>query len=220
MNTTKELAAVGSSPSSSAKESKPTVTANECCMCGDYGITSELYRCNLCSFRSQHRYCSNLYPKAETYELCNWCLRKDDGSIISTGHHEQQTSDKRSSQSRKTIMIKNNNPVRLKIQLRRCNSQILNNNNNNNDPVKKQKCLERLSSSSSLSSPSSSGAGRKNTNNNKTMTISNATEESESLIRRTKSEDISNSSSSSAGVVKQVFRGKARRYKLLEEVSS
>ncbi|KAI3933748.1 hypothetical protein MKW92_032106 [Papaver armeniacum] len=219
MNTTKELAAVGSSPSSSAKESKPTVVANECCMCGDYGITNELYRCNLCSFRSQHRYCSNLYPKAETYELCNWCLRKDDGSIISTGHHEQQTSDKRSSQSGKTIMIKNNNPVRLKIQLRRCNSQILNNNNNNNDPVKKQRCLERLSSSS-LSSPSSSGAGRKNTNNNKTMTISNATEESESLIRRTKSEDISNSSSSSAGVVKQVFRGKARRYKLLEEVSS
>ncbi|KAI3947618.1 hypothetical protein MKX01_034283 [Papaver californicum] len=219
MTAIKELAVIGSSPSSSAKESKPTVITYECCMCGDYGIPNELYRCNLCSFRSQHRYCSNLYPKAETYELCNWCLKKDDGSIITTGHHEQKTSDKRSSRSEKTITIKNSNPVRLKIQLRRCNSQILNNNNNSNDPVKKQRCLERLSSSSSsLSSPSSSGVGRKN-NNNRMMLISNATEESESLIRRTKSEDISNSSSSS-GVVKQVFRGKARRYKLLEEVSS
>ncbi|MCL7035729.1 hypothetical protein MKW94_028895 [Papaver nudicaule] len=219
MTSTKELAAP-----SCAKESKPTVIATECCMCGDYGLANQLFRCNLCVFRSQHRYCSNLYPKAETYELCNWCLRKDDGTTMSSSghHHEQQTSDKSSSsQPEKTIMIKQNKPVRLKIQLRRCNSQILNNNNSSsstNSPVKKQRCLERLSSSSSLTPSAASGAGRKNTNN-KMMIISNATEESESLIRRTKSEDISKSAPSSP-VVKQVFRGKARRYKLLEEVSS
>ncbi|KAL4335811.1 hypothetical protein GQ457_07G024000 [Hibiscus cannabinus] len=55
----------------------------QCCMCGDSGFTHELLQCKLCHFRSQHRsfyfppksrYCSNLYPKAESYEVCNWCL--------------------------------------------------------------------------------------------------------------------------------------------------
>ncbi|CAH9067105.1 unnamed protein product [Cuscuta epithymum] len=53
---------------------------SECCMCGDKGLPFELFRCKSCLFRSQHRYCSNLYPKAESYRQCNWCLRdqKDD----------------------------------------------------------------------------------------------------------------------------------------------
>ncbi|KAK9023482.1 hypothetical protein V6N11_003700 [Hibiscus sabdariffa] len=45
-------------------------------MCGDSGFTHELLQCKLCHFRSQHRYCSNLYPKAESYEVCNWCLNQ------------------------------------------------------------------------------------------------------------------------------------------------
>ncbi|KAK4746117.1 hypothetical protein SAY87_012429 [Trapa incisa] len=49
-------------------------TRGECCMCGDYGLYEELFQCKVCLFRSQHRYCSNLYPKAESYRVCNWCL--------------------------------------------------------------------------------------------------------------------------------------------------
>ncbi|KAK4758805.1 hypothetical protein SAY87_020106 [Trapa incisa] len=49
-------------------------TRGECCMCGDYGLSEELFQCKVCRFRSQHRYCSNLYPKAESYRVCNWCL--------------------------------------------------------------------------------------------------------------------------------------------------
>ncbi|KGN62733.1 uncharacterized protein LOC101216451 [Cucumis sativus] len=47
---------------------------SECCMCGDFGFSFELFHCKICQFRSQHRYCSNLYPKADCYRICNWCL--------------------------------------------------------------------------------------------------------------------------------------------------
>ncbi|KAI4389812.1 hypothetical protein MLD38_001994 [Melastoma candidum] len=48
--------------------------AVECCMCGDHGLSDELVPCASCNFRSQHRYCSSLYPDAESYDTCNWCL--------------------------------------------------------------------------------------------------------------------------------------------------
>ncbi|PVH66539.1 hypothetical protein PAHAL_1G275800 [Panicum hallii] len=32
-------------------------SAAVCCMCGDHGLPHELFRCNLCSLRLQHRYC-------------------------------------------------------------------------------------------------------------------------------------------------------------------
>ncbi|KAI3442814.1 uncharacterized protein J3R85_001091, partial [Psidium guajava] len=51
-----------------------TTTSDECCMCGDRGLSEELLPCKICHFRSQHRYCSNLYPKAKSYQVCNWCL--------------------------------------------------------------------------------------------------------------------------------------------------
>nr|GMD88850.1 Ubiquitin carboxyl-terminal hydrolase [Ipomoea batatas]GMD91283.1 Ubiquitin carboxyl-terminal hydrolase [Ipomoea batatas]GMD93989.1 Ubiquitin carboxyl-terminal hydrolase [Ipomoea batatas] len=56
----------------------------ECCMCGDHGLSFELFRCKSCQVRSQHRYCSNLYPKAESYRLCNWCLSDKDNSSNSS----------------------------------------------------------------------------------------------------------------------------------------
>ncbi|KAF5195362.1 Ubiquitin carboxyl-terminal hydrolase, partial [Thalictrum thalictroides] len=50
----------------------------ECCMCGDYGLLNQLFQCKVCLFRSQHRYCSNLYPKNnESFRVCNWCLKKE-----------------------------------------------------------------------------------------------------------------------------------------------
>ncbi|CAM0904418.1 unnamed protein product [Alopecurus aequalis] len=45
-----------------------------CCMCGDRGLPHELLRCKLCRVRLQHRYCSDLYPRATAYRRCNWCL--------------------------------------------------------------------------------------------------------------------------------------------------
>ncbi|VAI09700.1 unnamed protein product [Triticum turgidum subsp. durum] len=51
-----------------------------CCMCGDHGLLPELFRCAACSFRSQHTYCTDRYPKAEAYGTCNWCLRAGQGS--------------------------------------------------------------------------------------------------------------------------------------------
>lgn len=146
----------------------------ECCMCGDHGLSQELFRCRSCDFRSQHRYCSDLYPKAETYNLCNWCLKEDGGKAM-----KETCSNKNISSSSGGC-----NEVGLKFQ--RCNFP-----SHLNSPIKKQRSPER-----SLQKKS----------------IPGCTDES---LRRTRSEDISNVTRS-----KQVFRGRVRRYKLLEEVSS
>ncbi|XP_062217423.1 uncharacterized protein LOC133917556 isoform X2 [Phragmites australis] len=53
--------------------------ATVCCMCGDHGLPRELFRCDLCRLRLQHRYCSDLYPRAAAYRSCNWCLREERG---------------------------------------------------------------------------------------------------------------------------------------------
>ncbi|XAR62104.1 hypothetical protein NMG60_11016724 [Bertholletia excelsa] len=49
-------------------------SGDECCMCGDHGLSHELFSCKVCQFRSQHRYCSSQYPKADSYRVCDWCL--------------------------------------------------------------------------------------------------------------------------------------------------
>ncbi|GMI78449.1 hypothetical protein like AT3G60520 [Hibiscus trionum] len=72
----------------------------QCCMCGDSGITRELFRCKICHFRSQHRYCSNLYPKSVSYKVCNWCLNqkedskeKSQNSLNSSASFKSKTED-------------------------------------------------------------------------------------------------------------------------------
>ncbi|KAG0469672.1 hypothetical protein HPP92_016372 [Vanilla planifolia] len=55
----------------------PPPPSSLCCMCGDLGIPEELFRCKACLFRSQHKYCSDLYPRAAAYAACNWCLRDE-----------------------------------------------------------------------------------------------------------------------------------------------
>ncbi|WVZ74949.1 hypothetical protein U9M48_023062 [Paspalum notatum var. saurae] len=53
-----------------------SAAAAVCCMCGDHGLPHELFQCNLCGHRTQHRHCSDLYPRAAgPYRSCNWCLR-------------------------------------------------------------------------------------------------------------------------------------------------
>ncbi|RWR89976.1 myb-like protein H isoform X1 [Cinnamomum micranthum f. kanehirae] len=195
--------------------------AVECCMCGDYGLPHELFRCRSCHFRSQHRYgnplssphplhgfssiltdsssekdiklqiccvfkdfihgcfryCSDLYPKAESYQLCNWCLKEDGGKAMKEAIENISNSNKNISTS-----SSGSNEVGLKLQ--RCSFPL-----HLNSPIKKQRSPERS-----------------------TQKKNNISDES---LRRTRSEDISIVTRQ-----KQVSRGKVRRYKLLEEVSS
>ncbi|XP_077242358.1 uncharacterized protein LOC143882841 [Tasmannia lanceolata] len=48
---------------------------NVCCMCGDVGFPDKLFRCNGCSSRFQHSYCSNYYDEVSESGggLCDWC---------------------------------------------------------------------------------------------------------------------------------------------------
>nr|CAB3501790.1 unnamed protein product [Digitaria exilis] len=64
--------------------------ATVCCMCGDRGLLPELFRCSACSVRSQHTYCTDRYPKVESYGTCNWCLRADRG-VASTSSSPKST---------------------------------------------------------------------------------------------------------------------------------
>ncbi|KAA8538153.1 hypothetical protein F0562_027761 [Nyssa sinensis] len=173
--------------------SKPIL---ECCMCGDYGLSSELFDCKVCQFRSQHRYCSNLYPKAESYRVCNWCLSQKDDTVEKTQNSSNSSSsNKNNSEDGDHVKNKKKNGGSdnhggpkgqrgtLQLQL--------------NSPIKKQKSPER-SPSSTARKRIISGSGM------------------EERVRRTRSEEISN-----GGIItKQVFRNKVRRYKLLDEVSS
>ncbi|KAL4312306.1 hypothetical protein GQ457_01G027440 [Hibiscus cannabinus] len=84
----------------------------QCCMCGDSGITRELFRCKLCHFRSQHRYCSNLYPKSESYKVCNWCLnQKEDSKDSSASCKSKIQDDTNSSKLQKLIKDPTKKPM-------------------------------------------------------------------------------------------------------------
>ncbi|KAG9450777.1 hypothetical protein H6P81_010742 [Aristolochia fimbriata] len=141
-------------------------TTLECCMCGDHGLSDELFRCKSCHFRSQHRYCSNLYPKADSYGYCNWCLKEDEVRAAIP-------SPSNSNGSRGGVVVADVKLLRGEFPLSLSN------------PIKKQRSPER----SKLSAAAA--------------------------VQRTRSDDVSSIVKS-----KQVFRGKVRRYKLLEEVSS
>ncbi|KMZ65542.1 hypothetical protein ZOSMA_31G01310 [Zostera marina] len=47
-----------------------------CCLCGDFGFSEKLFRCERCFTRFQHTYCRNYYEYEEgtgTPEICDWC---------------------------------------------------------------------------------------------------------------------------------------------------
>ncbi|CAN6290414.1 unnamed protein product [Urochloa humidicola] len=67
--------------------------ASVCCMCGDRGLLPELFRCSACAVRSQHTYCTDRYPKVESYGTCNWCLRAD-GGVASTSSSSPRSAGK------------------------------------------------------------------------------------------------------------------------------
>ncbi|KDP41454.1 hypothetical protein JCGZ_15861 [Jatropha curcas] len=166
----------------------------ECCMCGDFGLSYELFQCKICHFRSQHRYCSNLYPKAESYQVCNWCLGNE-GKEKSQNSSNSSSSNKNSSEDDSSKSIKKG----VKNQRGSLQLEVI------NSPIKKQRSPER--------SPVTT----------RRRLITYGKLEEKKLIRRTKSEEISNNNnnSNSNGItITQVFRNRVRRYKLLDEVSS
>ncbi|XP_044475551.1 uncharacterized protein LOC123203296 [Mangifera indica] len=171
--------------------SRDSQSAPECCMCGDFGLSNELFRCKICQFRSQHRYCSNLYPKAESYEICNWCLSQKEDKEKSQNSSNSSSSNKTNSEDSKNKR-RNSNSVNhggLKAT-QRSNLQL-----QIKKPIKKQNSPER--------SPST----------RKRIITNGALEEK---LRRTRSEEITNN----RVITKPLYRNKVRRYKLLDEVSS
>ncbi|KNA20927.1 hypothetical protein SOVF_047920 [Spinacia oleracea] len=203
-----------------------TKTQNyECCMCGDHGLSYELFRCKVCHFRSQHRYCSNLYPKAESYRVCNWCLIQKDND----NYHQQEITP---TSTTTTTSNNSNSPSQT-----RPTKKFINNNNNNNNVFgpKIGNGAKNLKPISPIKKPDKipetrSPSGRKRIING------GGPAHVEEKLRRTKSEEVSNNNNSSGSsrssggaaggggggpaVIKHVFRNKVRRYKLLDEVSS
>ncbi|CAL9156056.1 unnamed protein product [Musa hybrid cultivar] len=147
--------------SSGSGELPPTSVV--CCMCGDHGLLLELFQCKVCLVRSQHKYCSDLYLKTDSYRACNWCLR-DEGETKDT---KKPIS---SSNTTEGSGVKIQREITLPSQL--------------NKPIKKMRLLDR--------------------------SASDATD-------HMRSEELSPSFRRGG---RQVAKGKVRRYKLLEEVSS
>ncbi|OIT38845.1 PREDICTED: uncharacterized protein LOC109238874 [Nicotiana attenuata] len=169
--------------------------ATECCMCGDYGLSSQLFKCKICQSRSQHRYCSNLYPKAESYRICNWCLSPKEVSADKT--HNSSNYSSSSSSCRNTSDDIQDGPIKFKKKL------IIRNENNIDigigpSPKGSLMKLQLIKKTQKSMERSPSLAARKRD------TI-------EEKIRRT----ISNT-----GITRKVLKNRVRRYKLLDEVSS
>lgn len=148
------------------------------------------------------RYCSNLYPKAESYGLCNWCLTVEKGEEAQNSSNSSSScrnSGEENDAAAKTrkkfgggnirmggscLRVKNAPP---KLQVK-------------NHPV----VVNKQKSVSPESSPPSLAAA-------KGVAGAAARGGIEEKLRRTKSD---------SGIVRHVFRNKVRRYKLLDEVSS
>ncbi|XP_010939733.1 uncharacterized protein [Elaeis guineensis] len=156
----------GAAPSPS-----PTSSSVVCCMCGDHGLSKELFQCKICLVRSQHKYCSDLYLKTETYRACNWCLRDEGVKSLpqeSTQDHNNSTSSSSSSNINGGLGVKLHRGA-YALHLSK--------------PIKKPRVPERSSTDViDIARPAGLSPG--------------------------------------LGKTKHAFRGKVRRYKLLEEVSS
>ncbi|OIW16611.1 hypothetical protein TanjilG_02817 [Lupinus angustifolius] len=178
-----------------SKETNTTRKSSiECCMCGDPGFSDQLFQCKVCQFRSQHRYCSNIYPKLESLGTCNWCLYQKESE-------KSPNSSNSSSPYRNIGNDDSNKNKKSRNGLRRSTSTL----------QFQKKPTMKLHKSQEARSPISQPVL---ISTRKRIITNGALEEK---LRRTKSEDIKNKS---GGATKHVFRNKVRRYKLLDEVSS
>ena len=153
------------------------------------------------------RYCSNLYPKAEAYRLCNWCLSQKDESGDKTQNSLNSSSSNRTNTSEddaKTTKKKNGNHGGLKNVKGSVKLHDIKNS------IKKQRSPER--------SPLLAARKRITTTSTTNTTTTTTRDAMAENLRRTKSEEITNRGN---GMIrKPLLRSKVRRYKLLDEVSS
>uniref|UniRef100_M8BE38 PHD-type zinc finger plants domain-containing protein n=1 Tax=Aegilops tauschii TaxID=37682 RepID=M8BE38_AEGTA len=112
-----------------------------CCMCGDRGLPHELLRCKLCRVRLQHRYCSDLYPRATAYRRCNWCLREPAEAHAQPHAHPvaSKKADKRKMVSKPVKEPKVDEKPALPLSL----GMVAKGNNNDEKPMQARK-LARL----------------------------------------------------------------------------
>lgn len=172
------------------------------------------------------RYCSNLYPKAESYRICNWCLTEKD---ISSSHtDEQKLSAQNSSCSSKNDI--ESEDVRSSKKLMITRSDDLDNrlNRSNRSAVNSQ---SQRRHTDLVVQVNGSGEKSRSMTVRKRIITRGALEEK---LRRTNSEDVvsnkrnikmeinnnGNYSDNNSVITRRVYRNKARRYKLLDEVSS
>lgn len=141
------------------------------------------------------RYCSVLYPKADSYQVCNWCLNNKD----ETAEKAQNVSNSSPSSSCKT-----SSEDESKNKMKR-NGYNSNNSDNYQVGIRGQRGSLQLPVKKQRS-PEQSPPVRK-----RIITTGRLEEK----LRRTKSEEISH-----RGITRQLIRNKVRRYKLLDEVSS
>lgn len=171
------------------------------------------------------RYCSNLYPKAESYQVCNWCLSQRDEKDKSqnssnssssnkiNGREEDDSKNVKNTKKNHDSSNTNNNRVLLMKSQRSINLKL---QQPNNKPIEKQRSPERLPPP-----PTPTPRTRK-------RIITNGALEEKNLIKRKKLEEMannnnnnnSNSNNTVTPVRRPFFRNKVRRYKLLDEVSS
>lgn len=154
------------------------------------------------------RYCSNLYPKAESYRVCNWCLARSDSTDPALASAYNSSSSSLASHGTDALGIKSNGK---KLRTERSGDQDLVVHNDGTEPKKQGR----------TPSPRPCGFRKR--------IITRGALEERLRRRRTKSEEVTGDSnrppsdykSHSKGIItKQVFRNKVRRYKLLDEVSS
>ncbi|KAH7679720.1 Zinc finger RING/FYVE/PHD-type protein [Dioscorea alata] len=104
----KNKGCLSSAPPRPPQGPPPPVAVAECCMCGDYGLPSELFHCKVCLSRYQHKYCSDLYLKSEAYHTCNWCLRE-----ASSSSKNNTTSSSHSCSSNNNNNINGGNTIKI-----------------------------------------------------------------------------------------------------------
>ncbi|KAL9257859.1 hypothetical protein AKJ16_DCAP15775 [Drosera capensis] len=138
-------------------------------------------------------YCSNLYPKAETYRVCNWCLIEAAGN----NDHKKTTSNS--------------------TNLSPCTARSEGDNKGNHGTRQVDALVKKKKSPVG----STSGGLKQKTT---TVVAGNCGKGDGMMrmLRRTQSDVAAkrDGMANTAVVVNRVFRGKVRRYKLLNEVTS
>nr|XP_043637432.1 uncharacterized protein LOC122608396 [Erigeron canadensis] len=181
----------------------------ECCMCGDHGITIELFKCKICKFRSQHKYCSNLYPKLETYNTCNWCLHDSAGKSRKSGETRGDHAGK--SKGNPDEKMASHKDLRERTQrIRKANLEI--------KVTKSFNEMKKVVHGSSAEESPVSTSRKRIVVGGGVVVEDKKKKKNNVVLRKSKSE---NHLGDGGGIkIRPVFKHRVRRYKLLDEISS